>query len=56
MLLMAYLPPLWFRVMDERVLRHYGGMLERANLQPGCETGLQARFPQPPLATLAKKS
>ncbi|MGN6829707.1 alkane 1-monooxygenase [Paucibacter sp. M5-1] len=56
MLLLAYLPPLWFRVMDERVMRHYGGVLERANLQPGREAALRSRFPQPPLATLAKKS
>lgn len=56
MLLLAYLPPLWFRVMDERVMRHYGGVLERANLQPGRNAALRLRFPQPPLATLAKKS
>lgn len=35
MLLLAYFPPLWFRVMDARVLAHYGGDLRRANLQPG---------------------
>lgn len=56
MLLLAYVSPLWFRVMDARVLRHYDGALERANLQPGREDALRARFPQPPLATLAKKS
>ncbi|MDM4768086.1 alkane 1-monooxygenase [Pelomonas sp. SE-A7] len=33
MLLLAYLPPLWFRVMDPRVLAHYGGDRRRANLQ-----------------------
>jgi len=37
LLLLAYLPPLWFRVMDRRVLAHYGGDAERANLQPGRE-------------------
>lgn len=35
MILVAYLPPLWFRLMDPRVLAHYGGDLSRANLQPG---------------------
>lgn len=44
MLVLAYLPPLWFKVMDKRVLAHYGGDLQRANLQPGCEEALRARY------------
>lgn len=32
MLMLAYVPPLWFRVMDPRVSAHYGGELTRANL------------------------
>ncbi len=35
MVLLAYLPPLWFRVMNPRVIAHYDGDLRRANLQPG---------------------
>lgn len=35
LLLVALLPPLWFRLMDARVLAHYGGDLARANVQPG---------------------
>jgi len=35
MVLLAYVPWLWFRVMDGRVLRHYGGDPGRANVQPG---------------------
>ena len=35
MLLLAYCPPLWFAVMDRRVLAHYGGDVSRANVQPG---------------------
>jgi alkane 1-monooxygenase len=35
MLLLAYVPPLWFRVMNPRVLAHYKGDLSRANTQPG---------------------
>ena len=35
LLLVALLPPLWFRLMDARVLAHYGNDLTRANLQPG---------------------
>ena len=34
MLLIAYLPPLWFRLMDPLVVRHHGGDLTRANLHP----------------------
>lgn len=45
MLLLAYLPPLWFRVMDPKVLAHYGGVLERANLQPKHEAALRRRWP-----------
>lgn len=35
LMVLAYLPPLWFRVMDRRVLAHYGGDATRANRQPG---------------------
>jgi alkane 1-monooxygenase len=35
MILLAYIPWLWFRVMDARVLAHYGGDVCRANVQPG---------------------
>jgi alkane 1-monooxygenase len=35
MVLLAYVPWLWRRVMDKRVLAHYGGDLTRANVQPG---------------------
>lgn len=44
LLLPAYLPPLWFRLMDPRVLAHYGQRLECANLQPGREAALRQRF------------
>lgn len=50
MVLLAYVPPLWFRVMDRKVLAHYGGDLRRANVDPklrerlfaGTDRGLQA--------------
>nr|WP_122982222.1 alkane 1-monooxygenase [Actinoplanes teichomyceticus] len=35
MLLLALVPPLWRRVMDHRVLAHYGGDPARANTVPG---------------------
>ena len=31
MVLLAYIPPLWFAVMDKRVIRHYRGDLSRIN-------------------------
>jgi alkane 1-monooxygenase len=34
MILVAAFPPLWRRIMDHRVLEHYDGKLERANLHP----------------------
>jgi len=34
MLLLAYVPPLWFMVMDKRVVAHHGGDLSKANLHP----------------------
>lgn len=37
MLGLAYVPPLWRRVMDHRVAAHYDGDLTKANIQPGKE-------------------
>ena len=34
MILLAAIPPLWRRVMDKRVLAHYGGDVTRANIHP----------------------
>ncbi len=34
MMLLAYLTPVWRRVMDPRVLAHYGGDVTLANLHP----------------------
>lgn len=34
MILLALLPPVWRRVMDPRVIAHYGGDRSRANLTP----------------------
>ncbi|MFT3660819.1 MAG: fatty acid desaturase [Gordonia sp. (in: high G+C Gram-positive bacteria)] len=44
MITLAYVPAVWRRVMDERVIAHYGGDLTRANLQPGKEEKLLARY------------
>ena len=43
MFLLAYLPPLWFRVMNPRVLALVGGDLERVNVDPAARERLLAR-------------
>jgi alkane 1-monooxygenase len=43
MLLLAYVPPLWFAVMDPRVLRHYGGDIHQAHLHPAARQRLLQR-------------
>jgi alkane 1-monooxygenase len=44
MILLALVPPLWRRVMDERVLAHYGGDVTRANIQPRVRGRILARY------------
>jgi alkane 1-monooxygenase len=44
MIVCAYLPPLWRRIMDRRVLDHYGGDVTRANLLPRKRERLIARY------------
>nr|WP_235900384.1 alkane 1-monooxygenase [Lolliginicoccus suaedae] len=34
MIVLAYFPPLWRRVMDKRVLAHYNGDITKANIHP----------------------
>ncbi|MBH9551857.1 alkane 1-monooxygenase [Inhella gelatinilytica] len=48
MVLLAYVPWLWFKVMDPRVLAHYGGDLRRANVQPGTAWATQTQTPDAP--------
>jgi alkane 1-monooxygenase len=43
MILLATIPPLWRRVMDQRVLAHYKGDVTRANIQPRIRDRLLAR-------------
>jgi alkane 1-monooxygenase len=47
LLLVAYFPPLWFRLMDRRVVAHYGGDLRLANLQPARRDSLLRRWAPP---------
>lgn len=49
MFVAAYLPPLWYRIMDKRLmdLRHVGGDLQNVNIDPDARPELEARFPMP---------
>ncbi|MBP7133540.1 MAG: alkane 1-monooxygenase [Aquabacterium sp.] len=44
MILLAYIPPLWFAVMDKRVIRHYQGDLSRINWYGPRREALMARY------------
>jgi alkane 1-monooxygenase len=44
MIVLAYFPPLWRKVMDPRVLAHYGGDVAKANLQPAKRQKLLAKY------------
>ncbi len=44
MLLIAYFPPLWFRIMDPLVVAHHKGDLTRASLQPSRRQTLLKRW------------
>jgi alkane 1-monooxygenase len=47
MIVAALVPPLWRRMMDRRVVRHYGGDVTRANLHPSRRRRLLEEFPAP---------
>jgi len=44
MIVLALVPPLWRRVMDHRLLEHYAGDVERANIAPRKRARLLARY------------
>jgi alkane 1-monooxygenase len=44
MIVLAWFPPLWRRVMDRRLLDHYEGDLSRANVQPRAADRVAARY------------
>lgn len=50
MLLLAYIPPLWRKVMDPKVVAHYEGDLRKANLLPSKREELLAKYPPPAAA------
>ncbi|HET8581828.1 MAG TPA: alkane 1-monooxygenase [Jatrophihabitans sp.] len=50
MIMLAYVTPLWRRVMDRRVLAHYGGDVTLANIHPRKRGKLLARYGAPAVA------
>ena len=44
MLLPALIPPLWFKMMDKRVVDHYQGDLNKANIHPAKRKSIFAKF------------
>ena len=44
MIVTAAFPPLWRRLMDHRVLAHYGGEVQRANIHPRARGRVLARY------------
>jgi alkane 1-monooxygenase len=44
MVLLCYVPPLWRRVMDRRVLAHYGGDVTLANIHPAKRAKVLAKY------------
>jgi alkane 1-monooxygenase len=53
MIVLAYVTPLWRRVMDSRVLAHYGGDVTLANIHPAKRAAYLARYPRPVLEEAA---
>jgi len=44
MIVAAWIPPLWRRIMDKRLLAHYDGDITRANIQPSNREQVLARL------------
>lgn len=44
MLTLAYFPPLWRKVMDQRVLDHYDGDITKVNIQPSKRAKILAKY------------
>ncbi|WP_405914684.1 alkane 1-monooxygenase [Streptomyces sp. NBC_00728] len=48
MIVFAWFPPLWRRIMDPRLLAHHAGDIGRANLHPAARERLTAAYPLEP--------
>jgi alkane 1-monooxygenase len=46
MITVAYFPPLWYALMDHRVVAHYAGDLTKVNMQPSARNRLYRRWNQ----------
>jgi len=48
--LLAYVPPLWYRVMDPRLLGlpHVRGDLSKLNIEPAARARIERSYGQPP--------
>jgi len=44
MILLAWIPPLWFRVIDPKVVAHYHGDMSRANIKPEIRERVIAKY------------
>ncbi|KVN37866.1 alkane 1-monooxygenase [Burkholderia ubonensis] len=44
MILLAYVPPLWYRVMNPRVVAHYGGNMAQSNIKPSIREKVLAQY------------
>jgi alkane 1-monooxygenase len=44
MIMVAYVPWLWFRLMDPKVVQHYGGDLRQANIKPSIRDRILAKY------------
>ena len=53
MMLLALVPPVWRRVMDHRVVEHYGGDVTLASIHPAARERVLARHGSTPAALAA---
>ena len=44
MIILALIPPLWWKVMDARVLAHFDGDITRANIHPPARVRVLRRY------------
>jgi alkane 1-monooxygenase len=54
MLLPAYIPSIWFKMMDKRVAKHYNGDLSKANILPEKRDALMKQFSTAETETVAQ--
>ena len=50
LIILALIPPLWFKVMDKRVLAHFDGDITRANIQPSKREKVLKKYGAPATA------